>query len=119
MLADNTAGAIFRCEIEGKVVYSDKPCGPNGRAVDVWTNEGYESPQRTPQGAPVVPVAPAPAGQAAMPDPEAQRKERCLWIEQAIKDNETTARLPQTPQKQDRLTAEKRKLMAERDAMSC
>ena len=127
MLADASAGAIFRCEVQGKVVYSDQPCGPGGRAVDVLPSQGYEAPQRKPQAAPTAPVEPAPApapvaapaGQASTPDPEAQRKQRCELIEQDIQDNEAAARQPQIGSRQDALTAARRKLVAQKDALGC
>jgi hypothetical protein len=111
------AGTIYRCEVYGKTVYADVPCSSrNIRPVDVFVNEGFEPTDRS-----TLMLRRSssnePAALASSNDPA--RAERCKWIEEAIRQNEETARLPQSGQMQDYVTQQKRKLLDEKHTLGC
>jgi hypothetical protein len=116
---EGASGSIVKCQLAGKIVYSDTPCGSGGRPVDIIETEGFERPsiqdarvhQPQPTEAQAV-EAPTLAGAPSEVD-------RCQLINNAIKANEDAARRPQTGWTQDRLTEEKRRLLEQKRAQGC
>lgn len=108
---------IYRCEVNGKTVYANVPCSSTkSRPVDVFVNKGFEpidtSPLRVRQSA-----SAEPAGTASSND--SAREERCNGIENAIRQSDATAGLPQSGWTQDQLTEEKRRLLDEKNELKC
>lgn len=112
-----SATTIFRCEVNGKTVYADVPCSSrNIRSVDVFVNEGFQPTESsTLMTRKLARDEPAPVAGSN----ESARAERCGSIEEAIRQNEQTARLQQSGPTQDYLTQQRRKLLDEKHELAC
>ena len=111
------AATIFRCEVNGKTVYADVPCSSrNIRSVDVFVNEGFQpTDTSTLMTRKLARDEPAPVAGSS----ESVGAERCSSIEEAIRQNDQTARLPQSGQTRDDLTQQRRKLLDEKHELAC
>ena len=109
-------GTIFRCELNGKTVYANAPCsGQNMRAVDVFVNEGFQ-----PADTSALRLRGSSRGESVVASSDNSAKaERCNWIADTIRQNEETARLPQSGQMEDYLTEQKRQLLDEKRELGC
>ena len=121
--ATNTGPAVYRCTINGVVIYSDEMC-QGAKKVDARpASSGFvaERPR------PAVRVAQAPSTEPmSMPSAastsateKAAREARCAWIEAEIERIDALARQGQSASSQDSLRERRRKLVDEKYALKC
>lgn len=109
---------VYRCIVNGTTTYSDAPC-PGGKRIDATpAAKGYAMPRG--QLSATVPVADEerPARAAANAE-KARRDARCAWIEKAIEAIDAQARQGLPVVEQDRLRADRARLVDERYALKC
>lgn len=121
--AGGTGSGIFRCDVAGRVVYSDTRCPhvPN-REVDVAVNQGFLPPeQRDPTYAETTTTntTPALSNYTTAPAVADNNAYECNELDAAINANEDVARHPQFGVTQDRLTREKRELQRRKHELNC
>ncbi len=111
-------GTIYRCQVNGQTVYANEPCGSDSRAVDVFTNKGFEPTDTSTVHAPAEQEAPAPPATASVRTGPT-KEELCHQTDDAIRANAETARRAQPGWRQDDLTAERRRLLDRKDELGC
>lgn len=120
-----SANRIYRCEIDGKVVYGNAPCPQApGREVDISVSRGYALPAKdaaaSSDGKDAPPKeAPAPSAAATVGASAAEPVFDCRRLERDLRNNEWRSRQPQRGSVQDILTRERRELEQEKIDHQC
>ena len=113
-------GFLIAVAVVGGVIYALLRDAGTLRAVSPPVVATPAAPQEPVAPKPLLPSTnPADAASGNSAIYERARAERCKQIEEAVRQNEQTARLPQPGWRQDRLTAEKRQLLDEKHSLSC
>lgn len=115
--------AIYRCAVEGGVVYTDRPCegGAEPHEIDDSRVTIY-APEPAAEPAPIATptkqskVRRAKSGLAADPD---QHRIDCLKIEQRLRDVRTRMRTGYGAREGERLKVRQRQLNEQRRAQKC
>jgi hypothetical protein len=112
---------IYRCEVDGVLTFSDRPCGPESRpySPDETLVSTYDAPPR----ASATTSARKPPRERPRRDPqsanEAKRAEECERIRTALAEIRATMRAGYTAREGERLRAREAKLKQRSKARSC
>jgi len=117
-IAPPPGGAIYRCQIDGSVVYQSEPC-KGGRVVEVQHTQGWEAPRLSVQRQ-AVQVAEARTHTPAMTSsPDVARAAECALLDQQIAQIDALARAGGTIPYMENLKERRRKLVDRKYEMRC
>jgi hypothetical protein len=110
--------AVYRCKVDGAVLYSDAPC-KGGRVIEVKHTRGWEAPRYSLRNAPMV-VSEAPVQAIVVTPPASASNESvCRLIDQDIAAIDAAARAGGTIPYMEELKERRRKLVDRKYELGC
>ena len=120
----STGPSVYRCTINGAVIYSDEIC-QGAKRVDArpassgFVAERQRAAVRVAQAPSTEPRSMPPSAASTSATEKATREARCAWIEVEVERIDALARQGQSASSQDSLRERRRKLVDERYALKC
>jgi hypothetical protein len=110
---------IYRCVVNGVVVFADRPCGDDARPYEPNAASVSSYAPVTADVLQAANAAPRSAGRREPVPPHAQRAQACARIEHALDEIRAKQRAGYSLKQGERLKARQRKLAAERRELRC
>lgn len=113
--------AVYRCELDGQLIFSDRPCAPSAQMqrLEATPINVYEAPD---QPASLPRASPAPSRNKPTEDPAAEldkRKQTCERLALGLRETRSKLRAGYKPSQGEKLKARQERLKAQMRIARC